>query len=915
VYRAREKQRASAATFISSTQELPPGPLGPQSRVEHDFRACCIHWQALASLMRVQPEIAAEVLLATIIEDSPEEEYVSNYTSDQGCGLEFDQESYPTAYWKSPFFAFLQINADIALGTLIALVEFCTDRWAHECLRHGAEPRADIVIDLNDATPKTFTGNQLVFDWAQTNSSHSGQLHSALAALERWLCMRIDNSIDVASYIDHILRTSNSVSFLGVLLNVGKYRPDLFRGPLQPLLAERNLYRWDDYRRDALPNHFDAGAWAQNGEVIYQMARQWCLAPYREVTLRALAARLVAWHPDIAEFLAGIIQQWQQPSGEKDAIEFRILTAELDRQNYRTVCDDATGQITVQIEYPEDLRRDMLGYQQAQALAIQTLTLPWQCQQLLSNPTALTSQQATELATALAPGTLDADTRLDEDEKHRARVAVASTLLARAPEWLNENPDIRRLAWEIMQTVLAAIGETPDLLRNRLSHRRGRDLEFVAHAVIKAWTTTNGASDEACSAVLRILTSGDDAATQTLMTLAHESRSLLGSKWWRLLYLALLWSGLSILAPRFDEPPTMQLCWNRWLRWLRSRSFIQPNATSDCIDPLAIARRVERLERRRWIREYARKDSLFGRSPEGRRSSGLDTHLLECIFGWLLRDVSEEQSLSLEAVERQKLLKALMAFELWRRHTKLDERDRETPPSHLGDKLLSTMAQMVPSVSLDSAADLWEPVFCLGADGHYPIRHFIRCWLGQVSRTVDPSIFSQHWRAMIEYALSSPQWNADRRWFYSEQLLCRLLGCGSELTLDQVDTFQTIVLQMRDLYASWAQRHLHRDEDNVAHLCGFLSSSTGRLLRVDGLQWLLHAMQGQTRASHWYRTPAGSALTDFLDVTLSEEADKLSADTKARDAVLALIALLVTRQVPAALALQERARQVLAGDR
>ncbi len=256
-----------------------------------------------------------------------------------------------------------------------------------------------------------------------------------------------------------------------------------------------------------------------------------------------------------------------------------------------------------------------------------------------------------------------------------------------------------------------------------------------------------------------------------------------------------------------------------------------------------------------------------------------------------------------------------MAFELWHRHTKLDEKDRDAPPSHLGYELLSTMTQMVPSVPPDSAAGLWEPVFRLGADGHYPIGHFISCWLGQVSRNVDPSIFSQHWRAMIEYALSSPQWNSARLWFYREQLLCRLLGCGSELTLNQVDTFQTIVLQMRDLYASWAQQHLHRHEDNVASLCGFLSSSTGRLLRLDGLQWLLHAMQGQTRASHWYRMHTGSALTDFLDVTLSEEADKLSADTKARDAVLALIALLVTRQIPAALALQERARHVLVGER
>src|SRR4029453_2844270 len=255
-----------------------------------------------------------------------------------------------------------------------------------------------------------------------------------------------------------------------------------------------------------------------------------------------------------------------------------------------------------------------------------------------------------------------------------------------------------------------------------------RDLEFVAHAVIKAWTTTNGASDEACSAVLRILTSGDDAATGTLMTLAHESRSLLGAKWWRLLYLAVLWSGLSILTPRFDEAPSMQLRWSRWLRWLRSRSLKQPNATSDCIDPLAIAHRVERLERRRWRREYAREDNRLRISPEDRRSSGLDTHVLESIFGWLLRDVSQEPLTSLEVGERQKLLKALMVFELWHRHTKLDEKDRDVPPSHLGYGLLSTMALMIPSAPLDSAEELWEPVFRLGAAGHYSIGDFIKCW-------------------------------------------------------------------------------------------------------------------------------------------------------------------------------------------
>ncbi len=89
--------------------------------------------------MRMRPEIAAEALLATLIEDSPEEEYGISYSIDPDFGLAFDQESYPTAYWKSPFFAFLQINADIALRTLLTLVGFCTgNRSGNENRTHAA---------------------------------------------------------------------------------------------------------------------------------------------------------------------------------------------------------------------------------------------------------------------------------------------------------------------------------------------------------------------------------------------------------------------------------------------------------------------------------------------------------------------------------------------------------------------------------------------------------------------------------------------------------------------------------------------------------------------------------------------------------------------------------------------------------
>jgi hypothetical protein len=359
-YRARHQRRERMPTFIPSARELPPWPLGPLERVERDFRECCTHSRSLAPLMKARPDVAAEVLLAVLIEDPPEEEYGRHTGLSDHYGMESDHGSYPTAYWHSAFYTFLQIATDIALGTLIALVDFCTERWDYERQRHGAD-RISIVLDLRGGTQKEFVGDHSVFDWSQENSTHAGQLHCALAALEKWLCVCLDGGSDVTPYIQRLLEGSRSVAVLGVLLNVGKYRPVLFEGLLRPLLAHQALYFWDEYRLDALQYRFDAAAWARQGETIFQMAREWWSATYRRVALRRIAAHLVAFKPEIATYLAPIIKQWELPEHGKAALELRMLQAELDRDNYKEDSDGTSGRM--QFEYPESLQRDVASYQ------------------------------------------------------------------------------------------------------------------------------------------------------------------------------------------------------------------------------------------------------------------------------------------------------------------------------------------------------------------------------------------------------------------------------------------------------------------------------------------------------------------------------------------------------------------------
>src|SRR3546814_20645152 len=56
----------------SFRERLPPWPLGARDKVDMDFRTACIKENGIQSLMRAQPQLAAEVLLSPIIEAEPD---------------------------------------------------------------------------------------------------------------------------------------------------------------------------------------------------------------------------------------------------------------------------------------------------------------------------------------------------------------------------------------------------------------------------------------------------------------------------------------------------------------------------------------------------------------------------------------------------------------------------------------------------------------------------------------------------------------------------------------------------------------------------------------------------------------------------------------------------------------------------
>ena len=339
----------------------------------------------------------------------------------------------------------------------------------------------------------------------------------------------------------------------------------------------------------------------------------------------------------------------------------------------------------------------------------------------------------------------------------------------------------------------------------------------------------------------------------------------------------------------------------------------RPGRSLDGRLPIAAAVEVSRARAqfRRWRLRSDRVGGDFPREPKPTFLGGLDTHFLANAFAWLFPG---EMDLAIPEEEIEVHTELVAAFWMyqkwWLCGSAEDEGDNYPTMSNFGYSLLGELARLVVTCPADNGPSLWRPVFTLGPKGHYTIGHFLSCWFAQLTESTVVTNFLQRWRLMVEFVLLDGEWADSGPWYYAQQLERRVLGFESTAFLKRVAAHGTIVGGMRDLYRVWADKRLHSDEDNLASFCAFLASEVGRPLRLDGLMWMASALRNNPECGNWYRHSTSSAFVECLDVLVLEHADELKRDNAAREALIELSTHAASRQLTAALQLQERIRGV-----
>ncbi len=901
-YKARQESHSKSLPVIGiSEKHRDPWPLGPRHKLDMDFRTACFKDNGIVPLMHSSPAVAAEVLLALMIEEEPKQRHRS-YRHRDYLGLEFARDGYPTAFWKSPFFSFLNISPRIALQALINLVNFCTDRWFDEFSENEKDAFPCVRLKFDDGSERWFSGWWQIYGWPQTNNTSNGNLFCSLDALERWLTLKLDAKEDICPYLEQLLAEGNSAALISVLINVAKYQPALLKQELKPLLTFPDIFHWDERRIENIGYTFDDFVWFQQGEAIFNAAREWTLSPHRKLKFLEISINLLIENKGIADQFKSIVPTWNLPDDPKEALEYKLIFARLNRDHYQLSIDADTGGQTLAFICPDSLIQEMQQWQADHAEPLSQFMTPYQCQKRIERGGFLTDEEAGHLYNLII--TCENET-IDENNKEAnssCKIAASSTLVILGTDWLTRNQTVYS---HILQILRTTISEIPSTARGIRQAQFGSLLDgenLLSYAIVQLWIK-DCSSTEWERAILCLLTSGNYRSSAAIVDTAYLYRDQLGNAWWRLIQLGTLWSGLRLLIPRIEGDCDAERRWNRWLLRFRAFPLREKEILPSYISLERIAKSCSRLEYRRELRLYnSGHDTWYG-EPEPRLGFALDSTFLEGLFHWLIKgdgtgDWVTDKSLAL----------SIWNYDAQRAKERSDKDDGEydLPSGHLGYDILHRLAVLTIEAPSNNDALVWRPLLERGPVAHVALKHFIRAFFLQLREAGRSSRFEMIWRAMVEYALEV-DWSQKGLWFHGERLKCDLLGFGNASLLVALDS--GAITRMKDLYEKWANTHLRRDE-NIGYFCHFLKSDFAAPLRSNGLRWLADTLKQIDAPKSWFRDETGEVIAELISEILTLDFQALATEPEARQAVIEIVAILSANNMSIALTLQDRIRQL-----
>ena len=705
-----------------------PWPDGPRARVDTEFMEACLAGDPFSALVRADPVVAREVLLAVCIEDPKEDDVFSQRHMDD-CGLAYWREGSPPMYFRGPFLSFLRTSSDYGISFVVRLTNFATRRFTGE--------KRGLTVTV-DGTARRWLGDTRVFQWPQGWPLSDGSLVvSALMALERWLYELIDGGMAIDSWAERILRESESLAFASLLIDVAKRSPSLFGGVLKPLLRVWELWDLDSQLvMQRLNGTMALDCWTLESPQLITLARDWNGMPHRRQMLISWDGPVIGTmmvrdecHPFFDELCA----EWSTQLDEHDdPSSLRYLIERMNPKNY--TFEDRDGErVIVDFQWPEKLKKDadesLADLAKRQNLSM----LSMRCRQALDEQIAPSAEQLQAVWDLLH--TVDAaEAALVTDDGGALLVGadilcagIAVLLTFRRP-WLLENP--ARLNW-CRQHLGWIFDNPPAPMRFDSEGAVGTDRwdAFAAECGVLLLAEDND------DLLARRLIAASVMAfhyrtTGLTLSRALRCRERLGPDFNRMLVLAIRWAGLEFVLPSAGNPALQEERERALEERVRlGEAFVDRSLTSDYhtlkeIDAQTLASR-DALHAKRYPK-HARVLAHRQQAKERRGSRELlraqdvaiDYNVIIAAFSWL--DISAARSAE-ERADWLLFVRELLDDLIQRIPIVNDPRNQEIDglPSSFDSWIYGIVTRTIPLMTEDERPEmLWKPILksrCAGA--------------------------------------------------------------------------------------------------------------------------------------------------------------------------------------------------------
>ena len=898
-----------------------PWPDGPKRRVDERFSQAVLAGDALRSLMVSRPAVVQELILAAYIEEPQHQnEYESSMRLNDG-GFAFQSKHTPAMYFSGPWLLFLRTNPAYALATIIRITDFATDRWLEgfqSFNRTKKEPKYRIYFADRH---KDYIGSADVYNWHRYMGNNAVGVESALMALEKWLYDRIDQKEDITPEINRILQESKSAAFLGLLVAVGLYSLELFKGALLPLFSNMDLFQTQ--RSTLMNSTWKIGfgiTWVRYGKQVAGQVQTWNEMPHRRYHLYEVAQRYMLSDPVIEKEIAKFCERWLAEAepyrGADGALPstVELFIAQISRDKY-TVRDVGNGQVAIEFHADPQLQARLDSERRRPELSLACFGIIAQASQSIDQERVLPD---TDAAAAFGQLQKIAESPSTDDTFHMYRrdaIAAGIALM------LNAGHNVAAPGTEAerycIDQLLKLAGEeaTPRDFESPESILDGADL-FMSEAALVL--IQRGSENPQ---IWKILFDGVFAysypTTEKIMLRLHAQRSDVRLRFYEVATALLLWSVVrgpaAAKTHRNDHnvlQPYRNIIIERFLRGhFKSRKYSAAYL-------LALNHRFAKhtlagTPNWEWHEQRA---ALMATSPRmlGNRNrlhrveSYMDTEVLRYGFNFLGQF---EGLRSADAPALRAFFRTLMDLEMAVLPDSPDTDSDEFQNQYEFDDWLMLLASIYfATLTIEDAMNtVAKPILSLGVGAHAWIADFVKAFFRHApSLCPTPEDLAERWRALITFATNSPRWNPEnvKLHYYLEQLYRDLFGMSGHPSYAADKGLASPLLMLRKELGEWCERWL-KDPDFVTAFARFLSTAEGReivsfcLIR---LATALPAMQNR-KSRNGDLEDALSAATQHV---WKVENELVRTPGEVSEAFRSVVSFLTARLVPEAISLQAK---------